>query len=111
MAIVRTTTTAGGDLPEKKQTSGKSVVRQPAARAGMPGRSQIAVKQGNAGSFVKDTQTELRRVVWPTNDEVRSGAIVTIGLLIFFALYIYGLDVIAQLAFNWLGLYPPTPNG
>ncbi len=77
----------------------------------LPGRSQIAVRQGNAGSFVRETRMELNRVVWPTREEVRSGTIVTIGLLFFFALYIFGLDAIVEILFKALGLYPNAPNG
>ena len=128
MAIVRTTkeTNTSGTAPPgvKSQNTAagdktKSVVKSAAApvarptggRAMTPGRSQIAVKQGNAGSFIRETQTELRRVVWPTREEVRSGTIVTIGLLVFFALYIFGLDALVELLFKALGLYPNSSNG
>ena len=133
MAIVRTTpkeTNTGGTVPPTdtpgagssdapvKVDRTKSVVR-PAGRAvstakpgpRAPGRAtaqggnQVLAK-GGSKSFVNDTIAELRRVVWPNTETVRSGTIVTIGLLIFFGLYISGLDLAAQWLFKTLGLYP-----
>jgi preprotein translocase SecE subunit len=89
-----------------KQTgtvAGKPVTRTP-GRAMTPGASQATAK--GSSSFIHDTIAELRRVVWPDTNEVRSGTIVTIGLLIFFGLYISGLDIAAKWLFETLGLYP-----
>ncbi|HEX8833220.1 MAG TPA: preprotein translocase subunit SecE [Abditibacteriaceae bacterium] len=106
MAIVRTTnkeTNATG-APTKNGTA----VR-PAGRP-LPSRQSAATRPGNSSQFIAETQTELRRVVWPTKEEVRSGTIVTVGLLIFFALYVFALDIIAERLFLALGLYgTPTP--
>jgi len=104
MAIVRTTTSPGESTPDPK----KSVSARPADRAApsRPGTRTVApTRPGNAGQFLSETQTELRRVVWPTRTEVRNGTIVTIGLLVFFAMYIFGLDYIAENLFKLLGLY------
>jgi preprotein translocase SecE subunit len=76
-----------------------------AAGRAMPQGGQ-AIARGNSGSFINDTIAELKRVVWPDTNEVRSGTIVTIGLLIFFGLYISGLDIAAKWLFQTLGLYP-----
>lgn len=133
MAIVRTTpkeTNTGGTVPPTdtpgagssdapvKVDRTKSVVRpagravstakpspRAAGRATAQGANQ-AIAKGGSKSFVNDTIAELRRVVWPTTETVRNGTIVTIGLLIFFGLYISGLDLVAQWAFKSLGLYP-----
>jgi preprotein translocase SecE subunit len=56
-------------------------------------------------SLISDTRAELNRVVWPTLEEVRSGTIVTIGLLIFFGLYIFVLDYAAEWLFHAMGMY------
>lgn len=136
MAIVRTTpkeTNTGGTVPPTdtpgagsspssaspaKVDRTKSVVRpagravstakagpRAAGRATAQGGNQVLAK-GGSKSFVNDTIAELRRVVWPDTNTVRSGTIVTIGLLIFFGLYISGLDIAAKWLFETLGLYP-----
>lgn len=134
MAIVRTTpkeTNSTGPGPNGNGTAAngsatapidktKSVVQQsakaPARPAGgrpmVANRAQVPVKApGSPSTFLNDTMAELRRVVWPTKIEVQAGTIVTIGLLIFFSVYIFGLDLIANWLFHALGLYPNTPTG
>jgi preprotein translocase SecE subunit len=116
MAIVRTTrkeTNSTGAAPPAAKTA-KPVVKTTAGaashldrRGGVQNRTLAQPKSGDAGRFINETTTELRRVVWPTREEVRAGAIVTIGLLIFFAFYIFALDYIANWLFHALGLYPP----
>jgi preprotein translocase SecE subunit len=114
MAIVRTTrketNTTGAAPPASKA---KPVVKSAGGaasrldRRAVQSRTVAQPKSGDAGRFINETTTELRRVVWPTREEVRAGAIVTIGLLIFFAFYIFALDYIANWLFHALGLYPP----
>jgi len=134
MAIVRTTpkeTNTGGTVPPTDTPGAgspdpagaasvdrtKSVVNRsgravatgkasprPAGRP-MPTSGQASAKTNSQG-FIQDTIAELKRVVWPDTETVRSGTIVTIGLLIFFGLYISALDVAAKWLFDVLGLYP-----
>jgi preprotein translocase SecE subunit len=115
MAIVRTTrkeTNTTGAAPPA--TKAKATVK-PAGRAASPlerrggvqNRTIAQPKSGDAGRFINETTTELRRVVWPTREQVRAGTVVTIGLLIFFAIYIFALDYVANWLFHALGLYPP----
>ena len=73
----------------------------------MQNRAAAPARTGDAGRFISETTTELRRVVWPSREQVRAGTVVTIGLLIFFALYIFALDYIAHWLFAVLGFYPP----
>ena len=98
MAIVRTTPretgTTGKAPPSMKnapapQRGARTTLAQRAARPG-------ASKPASSSDFLVDVQAEMRRVTWPTAEEVRSGVIVTIGLLVFFAFYIFGLDYVAQ---------------
>jgi preprotein translocase SecE subunit len=109
MAIVRTTTkdtsTTTSVTPDKtKPVAGR-------ATPVLPNRT-VAPRPGNAGSFIAETRAELLKVKWPTREEVRSGSIVTIGLLVFFAFYIFGADYIVNWLFHALGLYvsPPSPR-
>jgi preprotein translocase SecE subunit len=84
------------------------VVPERAAR-GPAARANAAAQQSSAPSdpktFINDTMAELKRVVWPTNEEVRAGTIVTVGLLVFFSLYIFVLDQLAEKLFAALGFY------
>jgi len=75
----------------------------------LPNRT-LAPRPANAGSFIEETRTELYKVKWPTREEVRSGTIVTIGLLVFFAFYIFGADYIVNWLFHVLGLYVSAPS-
>lgn len=115
MAIVRTTKETGttGTAPPAPADNTKSVVaktsrvpartamRRPAAAPGAPVQGSRSPRD-----FISDTIAELRRVVWPTHREVEAGTIVTIGLLIFFAAYIYGLDMIVRELFIAIGVLP-----
>ena len=84
----------------------RAMPRAPMAR---PGSGQ-AVASGDARSFIADTQAELKRVVWPTREEVRAGTIVTVMLLVFFSLYIFALDFGADWLFHAMGLYSKSPQ-
>lgn len=121
MAIVKTTTrensksgSAGESTPTVPLDKTKSVVRQGGSPASRPTRTPGVINRPQQGTskpagpkdFVSDTITELKRVVWPTKEERISGTIVTIGLLLFFALYIAGLDSLARVIFVGLGILP-----
>ncbi len=121
MAIVKTTTretgksgSAGESTPTVPLDKTKSVVRQGGSPTGRPTRTPGVINRPQQGTskpagpkdFVNDTITELKRVVWPTREERVSGTIVTIGLLLFFALYIAGLDSLARVVFVGLGILP-----
>ena len=105
----------GGSTPAAPVDRTKSAVQRkqatplaarPGARPAVrPGAGQQAAAPSDARSLIHDTMAEMRRVVWPTNEEVRAGTIVTIMLLIFFSLYIFVLDYAADWIFHALGLY------
>ena len=42
--------------------------------------------------FLRDTRGEMRRVSWPTANEVKNTTIITLIAVIFFALYLFGVD-------------------
>ncbi len=129
MAIVRTTPreTGSGDASGEAPSQGvtrsvdrtKSVVNQggrPQARpARVPGQmarpssstAQQQIAQGGARNFWNDTLVELRRVHWPTKDERAAGTIVTIGMLVFFALFITGLEYAVSHLFQAAHIIPP----
>lgn len=115
MAIVRTTSKENGTTgsappnvrpksPSAQQaTPGRTPQRTLAQRASTPGT------QAGNGQFLNDVKTELKRVHWPTKEEVQSGVIVTVLLLAFFALYIFGLDYVIERTLGVLFSSTPTP--
>jgi len=42
--------------------------------------------------FLRDTRAEMRRVSWPTANEVKNTTIITLIAVVFFALYLFGVD-------------------
>ena len=42
--------------------------------------------------FLRDTRSEMRRVSWPTAKEVKNTTIITLIAVVFFALYLFGVD-------------------
>ena len=59
------------------------------------------------GQFIRDTRAEMRRVTWPTANEVKNTTIITLIAVIFFALYLFGVDRVWAFAIDhlrtWLG--------
>lgn len=47
---------------------------------------------GRIGNFLHDVRAELKRVSWPTADHVRNTTIITLIAVVFFALYLFGVD-------------------
>jgi preprotein translocase subunit SecE len=57
------------------------------------------------GTFVHDVRAEMKRVSWPTATEVKNTTIITIIAVIFFAIYLFGVDqaiVLLGRFFSWL---------
>jgi len=57
------------------------------------------------GQFLRDVRTEMKRVSWPTAREVKNTTIITLVAVVFFAVYLWGVDqVIVQLGrfVSWL---------
>ena len=48
--------------------------------------------------FLKDVRAELRKVTWPSRNEVHSTTIVVILATIFFGFYLFFMDIV----FSWL---------
>ena len=46
----------------------------------------------STAQFVRDTRAEMRRVSWPSANEVKNTTIITLIAVIFFALYLFGVD-------------------
>ena len=48
--------------------------------------------------FLRDVKAEIKKVTWPSKNEVYSTTIVVILATIFFGIYLYTLDII----FSWM---------
>ena len=64
---------------------------------------------GRLGQFLRDVRAEMRRVSWPTVNEVKNTTIITLIAVIFFAVYLFLVDriwafLLLQLnhLLNWL---------
>ena len=51
-------------------------------------------------NFLKDTKAEMRKVTWPSRNEVTSTTIVVIIATVFFGFYLFFMDVIFSWAFS-----------
>jgi preprotein translocase subunit SecE len=71
-----------GALPE----AGTKVRRKPAGRTNVPGLWTRTTQ------FLRDVRAEMRRVSWPSANEVRNTTIITLIAVIFFALYLFSID-------------------
>jgi preprotein translocase subunit SecE len=49
-------------------------------------------------NFLKETRAELRKVTWPSRNEVTSTTIVVIIATVFFGFYLFFMDII----FSWV---------
>ena len=44
------------------------------------------------GKFFRDTRSEMKRVSWPSAKEVQNTTLITLVAVIFFAVYLFGVD-------------------
>jgi preprotein translocase subunit SecE len=56
--------------------------------------------------FIRDVRLEMKKVSWPTRNEVVSTVVVVMIAVVFFAAYLWGVDNLLNLFFeqleNWL---------
>jgi len=48
----------------------------------------------NIGQFLHEVRLEMRRVTWPTRDEIQNTTVITLIAMVFFAAYLFGVDQI-----------------
>jgi preprotein translocase subunit SecE len=71
--------------------------------SGSPGAVANAVswlprKFAELRTFLGEVKAELKKVTWPSKDEVRGTTIVVVATTFFFGFYLYGMD----LGFSWI---------
>ena len=52
--------------------------------------------------FIRDTRAEMRRVSWPTANEVKNTTIITLIAVVFFSLYLFGVDRVWSFLIGYL---------
>jgi len=72
---------------------------------GTPGWLQTALgwapkKWGELKSFFSEVRSELKKVTWPSRDEVKNTTMVVVLTTVFFGFYLYGLDLIMSQVFT-----------
>ena len=75
--------TKRGTLPPGGGDRGGRRSRSAAATPGFATRTM---------QFLRDTRAEMRRVSWPTANDVKNTTIITLVAVVFFALYLFGVD-------------------
>jgi preprotein translocase subunit SecE len=107
------------DLPQERMSSAEAPADTPAPRAarfgegpeGKAARRERGVQGARAGFFTRvsqffhDVRQEMRRVSWPSFNEVKNTTIITIVAVIFFAVYLFAVDwgiVLLGRLFTWL---------
>jgi preprotein translocase subunit SecE len=97
----------GGEPPKK--TKRGTVPPGGGDRGGRHSRSATATPGfiTRLTQFLRDTRAEMRRVSWPTLIEVRNTTIITLIAVVFFSLYLFGVDRVWSFLIErlrtWLG--------
>ena len=65
----------------------------------------IKTEKGNAAwNLIKEARSEIRRVVWPTNNETTQTTLVVIVMVFIFSLILWGLDsLLSWLVSSFIG--------
>jgi preprotein translocase SecE subunit len=99
-------------LSVPESTGGETPRKAPSASslgAGRSGKQQAATPGffTRTGQYFRDTRAEMRRVSWPTGTEVKNTTIITLVAVVFFALYLFGVDRVWAFLIDhlrvWLG--------
>ena len=65
----------------------------------------VAFFHQKTGDVLIDTESEMRKVVWPNRDEVAGSTIVVIVTTVLLGMSIYAADWLFAQCFRWAGLY------
>ena len=57
---------------------------------------------GRLGEFYHNVKLEMRKTTWPTRNEVWSTTLVVIIAVVFFGFYLWGVDRLVTLGFDYL---------
>ena len=92
---------AGGEPLKTAKRSATPSTARAKQRAAAPGFF------ARTGQYIRDTRAEMRRVSWPTVNGVKNTTIITLIAVIFFAVYLFGIDRVWAFLIDhlrgWLG--------
>ncbi|MBD0373468.1 MAG: preprotein translocase subunit SecE [Pyrinomonadaceae bacterium] len=100
-----------GSVTEPVGTPAPRAARFGEGPEGKAARRERGVHESRAGFFTRtsqffhDVRMEMRRVSWPSLNEVKNTTIITIVAVIFFAIYLFAVDwgiVLLGRLFAWL---------
>jgi len=80
-----------------KSAEGKAAAGGVAGVLGLPARK---IAEGRA--FLTEVRSELKKVTWPSRQEVYSTTLVVIATSIFFGFYLWGLDLVMSRALSFM---------
>ena len=91
----------GGEPPKKTQRAtlppgGGDRGGRPRTGPAIPGLA------ARIGQFIRDTRAEMRRVSWPSAKDVKNTTIITLIAVVFFAVYLFGVDRVWSFLINRL---------
>ncbi len=73
-----------------------------ATRERRPPTKQLKTERTRPAEFVREVRAELKKVNWPTRDEVRRYSIIVAVALVIFTAFVFGLDWVFERAFRFV---------
>lgn len=73
-----------------------------ATRDRKPPTKQLKRERTKPAEFVREVRAELKKVNWPTRDEVRRYSIIVAIALVIFTLFVFALDWVFERAFRFI---------
>ena len=70
-----------------------------------PAKAAVAVKKDEtkpgffkrAGKWFREMKSELKKVIWPSKDQLVKNSLISVGMILISSVVIWGFDEIAQL--------------
>lgn len=93
------------DSGDEQNEPGKAAARMGDAPAKRDSAGHKAGFFARAGQFIKDVRSEMKRVSWPSMEDVRNTTIIVLANVIFFAAFLFLVDrgwAYTITGFNWL---------
>ena len=70
-----------------------------------PAKAAVAVKKDDTkpgffqrvGKWFREMKSELKKVIWPTPEAVAKNTAISLGVMVVFAVFLWGFDELAQM--------------
>ncbi len=82
------------EMKRAQRRQGTQVERAQAAAATRRAQLQQKKQRTSARQFLKEVRQELKKVIWPTRQELTTYTIVVLVTVIVMTSYVFGLDVV-----------------